>query len=69
MISTSLFNNKEKGSIQYIFKNLGRIIVEPVNGKLTILEKGIVNNQEKTDNNEKVEAVFSKSLTPPHTGI
>lgn len=68
MISTSLFNNKEKGSIQYVFKNLGRIIVEPVNGKLNILEKEIVNNQEETDSND-IETVFSEILTPPKTGI
>lgn len=35
----SFVNDATRGSIQYLFNNLGRIIVEPVKGKLTIKEK------------------------------
>lgn len=59
-ITISFVNNKEKGSIQYVFKNLGRIIVEPQKAKLTIMEK----TEEVISDNQESEVIY-----PPHTDI
>ena len=61
LITTSFVNNESKNSIQYIFKSLGRIIVEPQNGKLTILER---TNEVINENNEE-----DKVIIPPYTDI
>ncbi len=52
----SFYNNKSKKSVQYIFKNIGRIIIEPISGDLTILKDEIERKQD--------ECVFT-----PNTGI
>ena len=61
LVTLFFTNSEERGSIQYIFKNLGRIIVEPLKGKLTIVEKP----------NEEVEEVFNETenLVAPFTDI
>ena len=60
LITVSFVNDSSIGSIQYIFKNLGRIIVEPVSAKLIIKEK--TEAAIKEENNEQI-------LLAPYTDI
>ena len=59
-ITVSFINDSNRGSIQYVFKNIGRIIVEPVSAKLIIKEKNEATIKE--ENNEQM-------LLAPHTDI
>lgn len=63
----SFANDVNRGSIQYLFKNLGRIIVEPVKGKLTIIEKE--NNQEEVFEEVNEEKIEDEYVPIPHTDI
>lgn len=67
VVALSFSNNIEIGSIQYLFKNLGRIIVEPVKAKLTI-------NKKEETNEEIVEVIneepdIEEYIAIPHTDI
>ncbi len=64
-ITLSFVNDESRNSIQYVFKTLGRIIVEPVSAQLTIAKK-----EDKNDDLEPVfEEVIKKEEIPPHTDI
>ncbi len=54
----SFVNDLTRGSIQYLFNNLGRIIVEPVKGKLTIKEKENTYEEVFEEKEEKSEEEY-----------
>lgn len=62
----SFTNDVKRGSIQYLFKDLGRIIVEPIKGKLTIKAKESTDEVFEEITNEKEE---DKYVPIPHTDI
>lgn len=71
----SFINNESLGSIQFLFNNLGRIIVQPLNGKLTIKEKNnedieVINEVEEEIKEEKEEEKnIEEYISIPHTDI
>lgn len=64
LISYSMVNNASLKSIQFLFNSLGRIIVQPINGKLTI------NETEKTEPTiEEISDDYTEVIPIPHTDI